>query len=38
MTIAEDVIEQAEQCMRNIVKALEDAESGLENFRDNHRG
>jgi enamine deaminase RidA (YjgF/YER057c/UK114 family) len=29
MTISEDVVEQAEQCFRNIEKALEEAESGL---------
>ena len=29
MTISEDVVEQAEQCLRNIAKALKQAKSGL---------
>jgi len=29
MTIADDVVEQAEQCFRNIEKALSEAGSGL---------
>ena len=29
MTIAEDVVEQAEQCFRNIEEALREAGSGL---------
>lgn len=32
MTISEDVVEQADQCFKNIQKALEQAGSGLANI------